>query len=177
MSTQHYVRPSSQSVDALPVRLGAGTGSANNLSFADSGKLVKFVGESRYDLCVAGDPIEAQIVSIENATSGGYTIGGINRCDRFYARADGLEATPGTGTINPGDYVVAGSITAKGTALTDFPKVCKATVQPGDVPATLTAAAAQIKASLHAVRVVSVLTGAGAVGTQIVCEFVQRAPQ
>jgi hypothetical protein len=31
--------------------------------------------------------------------------------------------------IAAGDYVVAGSITALGTALADFPKVCKATSQ------------------------------------------------
>ena len=48
----------------------------------------------------------------------------------IFATADGLQATAGTGAIAVGDYVVAGTATAKGTALTVYPKVCKATVQP-----------------------------------------------
>lgn len=171
MSKAHFIMPVAVSEDARAVRLGAGTGSSNNLSYLDNGKLVKLVGESRYDLCAAGDLIEAQITSIEPATSGGYTIGGIISEDMIYAVADGLQATAGTGAIAVGDYVVAGTITAKGTALTSYPKVCKATVQPGDVPASLTAAGAQVLASLHAWRVVSLgNVGTGAVGTVIVIE-------
>lgn len=171
MSKAHYIVPSGPSSDAIVVRLGAGTGASNNLSVADEGKLVKLVGESRYDLCAAGDAIEAVISSVEVATSGGYSIGGIIDEDKIFATADGLQATAGTGVIAVGDYVVAGTITAKGTALSAYPKVCKATVQPGDVPASLTAAAAQTLAALHAWRVVSLGTvGTGAVGTTIVLE-------
>jgi hypothetical protein len=50
---------------------------------------------------------------------------------------DGLQATPGTGAIAVGDYVVAGTATAKGTSVAGYPKVCKATNQPG---ATVTSA-------------------------------------
>ncbi len=173
MSKLHYIMPSGPVVDAEVVRLGAGTGSSNNLSYLDEGKLVKLVGESRYDLCAAGDLIERVIGKIETATSGGYTIGGVHRAEKIYATADGLQATAGTGTIAVGDWVVAGTITAKGTALTAYPKVCKSTVQLGDVPGSLTAAGAQVLASKHAWRVVSLGTaGTGAVGTTIVIELV-----
>jgi len=129
MAANHYVTPTLPLEKVRAVRLGAGTGSANNMSDVDSGKMVKLVAESRYDLCAAGDKIEGLIVAVENATSGGYSVGGIVNEGEVYATADGLQATPGTGTIAIGDYVVAGTATAKGTALTAYPKVCKATSQ------------------------------------------------
>lgn len=155
MSKQHYIMPPTGSDDSTVVRLGAGSGSSNNLSYKDGGKLVKLAGESRYDLCVAGDAIEGRITSVEDATSGGFTIGGINDADMMTVIADGLQATPGTGTIAVGDYVNAGTITAKGTALTNYPKVCKATYQPGADPGSTAAAGAAIKAMAFAWRVVS----------------------
>lgn len=168
MSKAHFVVPNGPLADPITVRLGAGTGSANNLSVLDEGKLVKLVGESRYDLCAAGDPIEGCIIAISPATSGGYSVGTVGEEDYLLVTADGLQATAGTGTIAVGDFVVAGTITAKGTALTTFPKVCKATVQVGDVPGTLTAASAQTLYSLHAWRVISLgSVGTGAVGTTI----------
>lgn len=158
MSKSHFILPSGATPIVHPVRLGAGSGSANNLTTADEGKLIKLVAESRYDLCAAGDAIEGVIYAIEPATSGGFTIGGRVNKGMIFAIADGLQATPGTGAIAVGDYVVAGSITAKGTRLVSFPKVCKATSQtPG----------------AHAWRVVSLTAvGTGAVGTQIVIERV-----
>lgn len=158
MSKLHFIMPSGPTPTVHPVRLGAGTGAANNLSVKDEGKLIKMVGESRYDLCVAGDAIEGVIYGVEVATSGGFTIGGRVKDGMIFAIADGLQATPGTGAIAIGDYVVAGTITAKGTPLATFPKVCKATSQtPG----------------IHAWRVVSLTAnGAGAVGAQIVIERV-----
>lgn len=158
MSKLHFMLPSGPTPTVHPVRLGAGTGSANNLSTKDEGKLIKLVGESRYDLCVAGDAIEGVIYAVEPATSGGYTVGGRVTEGMMTVIADGLQATPGTGVIAIGDYVVAGSITAKGTQLTSYAKVCKATSQtPG----------------IHAWRVVSLTAvGTGAVGTAIVIERV-----
>lgn len=162
MSKLHYFMPTGETPIVVPVRLGAGSGAANNLTAKDEGKLIKFVGESRYDLCAAGDTIEGWIYGIEPATSGGFTIGG-----RVHERAlnvtfDGLQATPGTGAIAAGDYVVAGTITAKGTALAGFPKVCKATDQ------------AAAKAAPYAWRVMSLgVTGTGAVGTVGVIERVR----
>lgn len=173
MSKSHYIVPTGQSPDIATVRLGA-TGSANNLSDVDNGKFVKLAATDRYDLAAAGDAIEAVITSVEQGTSGGFSIGGIARCergDKLFVTADGLQATAGTGTIAAGDRVVVGTAVAKGTAQSGYPKVCKATVQPGDVPASLTAAGAQVLASLNSWKVVSLGTvGSGAVGTVIVIE-------
>ena len=129
MAANHYIVPQLPLEEVSTVRLGAGTGSANNMSDVDAGKTVKLAATDRYDLCAAGDKIEGFIVSIENGTSGGYSIGGVVSDGKVFATADGLQATPGTGAIAAGDYVVAGTATAKGTALTAYPKVCKATSQ------------------------------------------------
>ncbi len=171
MSKLHYMTPAGPLSDPMTVRLGASATSGANLSVADEGKAVKFVADSNYDLCAAGDAIHGFILAVEVATSGGWTIGGVIDDDEqlVTVTADGLQATAGTGTIAVGDYVVAGTITAKGTKLTAFPKVCKATIQLGDVPASLTAAAAQTVSALYAWKVVSLGTvGTGAVGTTIV---------
>lgn len=174
MSKSHYITPTGSSPDVFTARLGAGTGASNNLSDVDVGKFVKLVATDRYDLCAAGDAIEAVITSVEQGTSGGYSIGGVavaERGDMLFATADGLQATPGTGTIAAGDRVVVGTAVAKGTALATYAKVTKATVQPGDVPGSLTAAGAQVLAALNSWRVVSLYTtGTGAVGTVIVIE-------
>lgn len=136
MSKAHFITPTGETPDVMTVRLGSaitvagvvGTGGSLNPGL-DDGKLVKLVGESQYDLCAAGDPIEAVITSVEYATSGGWTIGGIVSDEEIFATADGIQATPGTGGITVGSYVVAGTITAKGTALGGYPKVCMATSQ------------------------------------------------
>jgi len=111
----------------VTARLGAGTGASNVLSDADVGKFAKLVGESRFGLCAAGDEIEGRISSVETATQDAYSIGGVMVDGRFQVTFDGLQATPGTGTIAIGDYVVCGTPVAKGTALTVPAKVCKAT--------------------------------------------------
>ena len=153
-SRQHYIAPQGSVENSITVRLGAGTGSGNNLSDVDANKIVKLVAESRYDLAAAGDSIEGFITSIDLATTGGYTIGGVQTEGIAWATADGLQATAGTGVIAVGDLVVAGTITAKGTALTAYPKVCKATSQA---------------VQKFMWRVVSLGTaGTGAVGTDIV---------
>lgn len=115
--------------DVKTVRLGAGTGSGNNLTDAEVGKFVKLVAESRYDLCAQGNEIEGRIAAVEVATLDGYTIGSVQQGSKFMnVTFDGLQATPGTGTLAVGDYVVCGTIVAKGTAQGNVPaKVCKAT--------------------------------------------------
>lgn len=113
-------------------RLGAGTGAGNNWTDADNSKLVKLVADSRYDLCAAGDQIEAAVVAIESATLDGYTVGSVTKGGSLSVTLDGIQATPGTGTVAVGDFVVAGTIAVKGTAVGAFgPKVCKATTQTG----------------------------------------------
>lgn len=167
MARKHYIKPTVPNEASVTVRLGAGQGSSNNLSDKDNGKLVKYVGESRYDLCAAGDDIEGVITSVESATQDQYSIGGVAlELELLEVTFDGLQATPGTGVIAVGDYVVAGTITAKGTALAAFPKVCKATQQPFGTFADLAAAATGVKHALFAWRVESLgSAGSGAVGT------------
>lgn len=178
MSLAHYIVPTGPSPDQTTARMGADATTAENYSDKEIGKAVKLSGESCYVLCAAGDPIEGLISAVDLATSAGWTIGAVQTHakganNRVFATADGLQATPGTGTLAVGDYVVCGTVVAKGTAIasTAYFKVCKATVQIGATPADLAAAGAQILASLHAWRVVSLgRAGTGAVGTTIVIE-------
>lgn len=129
MALAHLIKPAAPDAASFAVRLGSGSGAANNWTQAEEGKLVKLAGESQYDLAAAGNEIEAVVTSVELATQQAWTVGGVLDAQgtRMRVTFDGLQATPGTGTIAVGDYVVAGTITAKGTALTAPPKVCKAT--------------------------------------------------
>lgn len=170
--SDHFIVPQIPVSRVNTVRLGTDNTSGNNFKDVDAGKIVKLAGESRYVLAAQGDPIEGVVTAVEAATQNGYSIGGVKKDEMFFATADGLQATAGTGTLAVGDYVVTGTVVALNTAQPGYPKVCKATVQPGAVPADLTAASAQVKASLFAWRVVSLTTGAGAVGTIVVVEKV-----
>jgi len=111
-------------------RLGSASGIANYLTDVEIGKAVKLVGDSQYNLCAAGDQIEAFIVAVENAPLDDFSIGSIFSEGRKRVMLDGLQATPGTGVIAVGDYVVCGTAVAKGTAV-GVQKVCKATTQTG----------------------------------------------
>ena len=126
MSKLHYMAPTIPAKTPFTARLGA-TGSANNYSTLDEGKPVKLAAESQYNLTVVGDEIEGFIFGVDTATSGGFSVGSIVEDGIFYVTFDGLQATPGTGTVALGDYVVTGTVVARGTALTAYPKVCKAT--------------------------------------------------
>lgn len=144
------------STAAVTTRLGT-SGLSNNYADADVGKLVKLIGESAYGLCAAGDRIEAYITSVEAATSAGFSVGGVQQWDSKFVTCDGLQATPGTGAIAVGDYLVAGTVVARGTALTEPVRVCKATSQA---------------LALFMWRVVSFKTGSGAVGSVALMERV-----
>lgn len=138
------------------VRLG-NTGAGNQHGYAENGKAVKLVGDSRYALAAVGDAIEGFQQSSnwpEQGTQDGYSIGGIVSTGYKAVTFDGLQATPGTGAIAVGDYVVTGTVVAKGTALAAPLRVVKATDQ------------AAAKAAPFKARVVSLGTaGTGAVGT------------
>lgn len=142
--------------EPITARLGAGSGSANYVTDVEIGKPVKLVGDSQYNLCAAGDQIEGFITAVETYTADDFSIGSVQFEGRKRVTLDGLQATPGTGTCAVGDYVVAGTAVAKGTALTVPPKVCKATTQTG---------------MYFAWRIVS-LEGTGAVGQIAVIERV-----
>lgn len=140
------------------VRFGAGTGTANNVDDKEVGKWAKLIAESRYNLCAAGDQIEGRVEAVDVATYDGYSLASVKKTGRMEVTFDGLQATPGTGTIALADYVVCGTVVAKGTALTAPAKVCKATTQTG---------------MYHAWRVVSLgSAGTGAVGTTGIIERV-----
>lgn len=142
--------------EPITARLGAGSGSANYVTDVEIGKSVKLAGDSQYNLCAAGDQIEGFITAVETYTADDFSIGSVQFKGRKRVTLDGLQATPGTGTCAVGDYVVAGTAVAKGTALTVPPKVCKATTQTG---------------MYFAWRIVS-LEGTGAVGQIAVIERV-----
>jgi hypothetical protein len=153
-------------------RVGGDAG-ATPCAKEDNGKFVKLAGDSRYDLCAVGNKIEGvlQVADDLNATFDGYKLGSIRKKGRVEALADGSEAA-GTGSLAVGDYVVAGTPVAKGTALTTAPKVRKATNQPGAVPGDLTAAGDQAKNAMFGWRVVAILSGSGAVGDKVLIERV-----
>ena len=143
----------------VTARLGDSTTAGTNLlADADVGKFVKMIGDSQYGLCAVGNEIEGVMNTVNTATADGYAIGGVQKEGRVAVTLDGLQATPGTGVIAVGDYVVAGTVVARGTGLgTAKPKVCKAT-----------AAATGI---VYKWRVVS-LDGTTAVGQTGLIEFV-----
>jgi hypothetical protein len=134
-------------------RLGSSDEAAGRLNDKDAGKIVKFVGDSRYDLAASGDEIEGRIVSVDTATSDGYSTGAVQKNGRIMAVVEG-------GALAVKDYVVCGTPVAKGVAQPDAgPKVIKAPDQ------------AVAKASPFAWRVVSLgAAGTGAVGTQVCIE-------
>lgn len=112
----------------VTARVADGTGVANQLNDADNGKFVKLVGDSQYGLCAVGNDIEGVLETAnEMGTQDGFNIGSVRYNGRVTVTLDGLQGTPGTGTIAVGDIVVAGTVVARGTAITGYPKVCKAT--------------------------------------------------
>jgi hypothetical protein len=118
-------------IESFTARLGVGSGSANYVTDLEIGKPVKLVGDSQYNLCAVGDQIEGFVTAVETYTADDFSIGSVDACGRKRVMLDGLQATPGTGVIAVGDYVVTGTVVAKGTALVAVPKVCKATTQTG----------------------------------------------
>lgn len=142
------------STRVVTARVADGTGASNQLADADVGKLVKLVGDSQYGLCAAGNEIEGQLIAANfNAPVDGFNLGSVATDGdplRLKVTFDGLQATPGTGTIALGDYVVTGTVVARATSLNGaYPKVCKATAAGADL--------------VYKWRVVS-LDGTGAVG-------------
>lgn len=117
-----------QLAEYATARLGDGASGVNLLTDADVGKFVKLIGDSQYGLAAVGNEIEGIMSSgPEGATSDGFAVGTVRKSGRALVTLDGLQATPGTGVIAVGDFVVAGTVTARGTALPGNPKVCKAT--------------------------------------------------
>lgn len=150
--------PLADSTTVVTARTADGTGASNQLTDADTGKFLKLAGDSQYGLCAVGDEIEGVLVAANYpAQADGYHLGSVAINGRVRVTLDGLQATPGTGVIALGDYVVAGTPAARGTALSGAPKACKATAAPAAV--------------VHKWRVVS-LEGTTAVGQLALIERV-----
>jgi len=133
-------------------RVADGAGVGNQLGRLDNGKFVKFVADSQFGLCAVGNEIEGVLsVADDLAPQDGFNLGSVRDAigTRVEVTFDGLQATPGTGVITIGGYVVTGTVSARGTALPGNPRVCLAT-----------AAATGI---VYKWRVVA-FTGTGAVG-------------
>lgn len=139
-------------------RFGAGNAANQRFNDQDANKLVKMVGDSRYDICATGDQIEGRCNSVDTAIADGYSTGSLQKGPRFTVILDGAQAD-GTGNVAVMDYVVAGPQAALNVAQ-DKPKVRKATDQ------------AAAKASPFAWRVVAILTGTGAAGSVATIERV-----
>lgn len=124
---------------------------------AEIGKPVKLVAADTYDLCAAGDPIEALIASdlssLTGATRGGKLLVGIVKKGIFKAKAGEVLAI--------GDYVVSDAVPALGTELPEnaagenLPVVKKGT-----------------NTTPFQCRVVGFDGGAGALNSTVVVEFV-----
>lgn len=174
------------------MKLGSNTiALSGSLVDNDRNKCLKLGADSTYTLCVAGDPIEATLAAVEAAPIDGYSFGTIRKGGKMSVICDGLEATPGTGTIAVGDFVVCGTVVPAGTALGTGvgPQVTKATYQPGTaivstVAGADTAAAVKTMLDLELVKLASqqantlfawrvvALGVAGAVGDTAVIEAV-----
>lgn len=148
-----------QLADYTTARLGDGASGVSLLNDNDVGKFVKMIGDSQYGLCAVGNEIEGIVTSgPEGSTYDGFAVGTVRRNGRSKVTLDGLQATPGTGAVLVGDFVVAGTVVARGTTLgAGFPRVCKATAAPS--------------ALVHKWRVVS-LVGTTAVGQVALIEKV-----
>jgi hypothetical protein len=155
-------------------RLGSAANAGGRLVDNDMWKLLKLAGDSQYNLCVAGDPIEGVAVTLDPTTQDGWAMGSVQKTGRRYATCDGSQAA-GTGAIAVGDYVVCGTVVAAGTALSGTiprPAVRKATYQPGTTEITnVNQIAAMTKVALHPWRVISIGDD-GAVGDTCVIERV-----
>lgn len=178
----------SEKVHTARVAAGTNTASAAN-TYADTevGKIVKLAAESRFALAAAGDPIEGFVQSMNPGRYDDYSLGGVVKTGYVSVTFDGLQATPGTGTVAVGDYVVTGTVVAAATALSGPAKVTKATNQPGATVTTVDNTKAEIDIALaklvaqqsnsrFAWRVVSLgSAGTGAVGTTGIIERVSVA--
>lgn len=143
---------------------------AQPLADADVGKFLRLKFTSQYGLCAAGEEIEGLLVTgPDNALHNGFPIATVRKNGRVKVLLDGLQATPGTGAVLLNDFVVAGSVTVRGTALPSFPKVCKATpLSVATTPAVNFPAGSNLN---HKWRVVH-LYGTSAVGQTALIERV-----
>jgi hypothetical protein len=126
-----------------------GPNAATKYTQADIQKAVKLGSAANHVLCVSGDELEGFIDSVDAATEGGFSFGGVARCTRG-SRVDAQVGAGQAGNLGVGALVVAADQLAIGTK--GRPQVM------AGAPAT------------HKWRVMTV-RGTGAVGTMVVLEL------
>lgn len=125
-----------------------GVDAATKLSDLDINKPVKLAGADNYVLCAAGDEIEGFVVNTEAPTKNdGFAFGSVQRNKRVQAKVVTLG-------VVVRDLVVAGAPSAIGTA----------------DALMLVQKAAGTEAKLFNWRVLSIVTGTGAVGDTVLIE-------
>lgn len=136
-----------------------GVSAGTKLTDSDKGKAVKLIADSNYGLCADGNDIEGILLSVEPITvNNGFGFGTVQHKERVVA------SNAGAGAIAVGAFVVAADQGAVGTALTPI----SSGTQTGVYPTPVKAGAG----TLWKWRVISLLGGAGAVGTPILIERV-----
>lgn len=134
-----------------------GVNAAGKLTDYDLGKAVKLIADSTYGLCANGDDIEGQLVSVEPVTvNDGFGFGTIQVAERLVAKNSGGAA------IAVGAEVIAAAQPAVGTAITAVSSGTQTGIRPMPVKSGTGA--------IFKWRVISLLGGAGAVGTPILIE-------
>lgn len=139
---------SPERLNVISSRLGSGP--ADKYSDKDVKKAVKLASNSSHVLCVAGDEIQGAIDSVDAATNGGFSFGGVARFNRG-ARMDAvIGAGQGATPAKLDDLVVADDQLPVGTK-----------------------GLAQVKTGepkRHLWRIINV-RGTGAAGTKVVLEL------
>ncbi len=94
----------------------------------DKKKAVKMGTVGNHVLCAEGDEIEGFIDSVDAATSGGFSFGGVARGNRGFRVEAQVGANQGATAMAVGDYVVADTQAAVGTASKPLVKTGSPTV-------------------------------------------------
>lgn len=130
------------------VSAALGVDNANKMTDAEINKPVKLAAADNYVLCAVGDEIEGFVTSTEaNTVNDGFSFGSVQRNKRTQAKI----VTTG---VVVGDLVVAGAPSALGTA----------------DPLMLVKKALGSEAGLYNWRVISIVTGTGAIGDTALIE-------
>lgn len=93
-----------------------GPDAATKYTDKDKRKAVKLGPVGNHVLCVAGDELEGFIDSVEPATSGGFSFGGVARGNRGFRVEAQVGAGQGATAMKVGDFVVADAQLPVGTA-------------------------------------------------------------
>ena len=149
------------------VSAALGASNSTKLNDADKGKAVKLIASGTYGLVADGDEIEGILIGIEpNTVNNGFSFGSVQTCylgDRVVA------INKGAGALTIGGYVVAAAQAARNTAnaggLEPAPYV------KAGVANNPTGPVFQSPGTFRW-RVVSLLTGAGAVDSEVLIERV-----